>query len=323
MIGSFTYKNPSTVKDAVAALAVEWGQTEVLAGGSDLLAAMKDQIAVPKTVVNIKSIKDLSATSVAGGKLVVGANVTLAELAELAPVIKHFPALAKAAKDLGSVQIRNVATLGGNLCQRNRDWYYRNQLSPETKDNLAYGAIFPEGGQSYVHPSTLAPVLIALSATAQVAGPGGTKDVPVEKLFQVADLKTKREVTLASNEIITSVTIPITEARNAEIEIRERQSHDWPLVQAAASVLVDSSGVVQKANIVLGHVGPVPRRAVDAEKLLVGKKLDETLAGEAGKKAAEGATPHPTNEYKVQLVRVAVKRALLSAVGNEYWRATS
>ena len=139
----------------------------------------------------------------------------------------------------------------------------------------------------------------------------------------MADLKSKREVTLSSNEIITSVTIPITEAKNAEIEVRERQSHDWPLVQASASVLVDSSGVVQKANIILGHVGPVPRRAVEAEKFLVGKKLDEAMAGEAGNKAAEGATPHPTNEYKVQLVRVAVKRALLSSVGNEYWRATS
>jgi xanthine dehydrogenase YagS FAD-binding subunit len=322
VIPAFTYKNPQTVPEAVALLAPTWGEAEVLAGGSDLLAAMKDQLVAPKTVVNIKGLKDLSTSNIVGGKLVLGANVTLAELAELAPVNKYFPALAKAAKDLGSIQIRNVATLGGNLCQRNRDWYYRNQLGPEVKENLAYGAIFPADGQSYVHPSTLAPVLIALSATAQVVGPNGAKDVPIEKLFQVSDLKNKREVTLAPNEIITSVTIPITEAKSAEIQVRERQSHDWPLVQAAVALLVDSTGMVQKANIVLGHVGPVPRRATDAEKFLVGKKLDESLATEAGKKGAEGAQPHATNEYKVQLVRVAIKRALLSAMGNDYWRGT-
>ncbi|MBY0585661.1 FAD binding domain-containing protein [bacterium] len=322
MIPAFTYKNPQTVPEAVALLAPTWGEAEVLAGGSDLLAAMKDQLVAPKTVVNIKGLKDLSTSNIVGGKLVLGANVTLAELAELAPVNKHFPALAKAAKDLGSIQIRNVATLGGNLCQRNRDWYYRNQLGPEVKENLAYGAIFPADGQSYVHPSTLAPVLIALSATAQVVGPNGAKDVPIEKLFQVSDLKNKREVTLAPNEIITNVTIPITEAKSAEIQVRERQSHDWPLVQAAVALLVDNTGMVQKANIILGHVGPVPRRATDAEKFLVGKKLDESLATEAGKQGAEGAQPHATNEYKVQLVRVAIKRALLSAMGNDYWRGT-
>jgi xanthine dehydrogenase YagS FAD-binding subunit len=323
VISSFTYKNPKTVSEAISLLSTTWGQSEVLAGGSDLLAAMKDQLATPTTVVNIKGLPELSKNELTGGKLVLGANVTLAELAEMTPVVKHFPALAKAAKDLGSVQIRNVATLGGNLCQRNRDWYYRNQLAPESKENLAYGAIFPAEGQTYVHPSTLAPVLIALSATAQVVGPGGSKDVPIEKLFQVADGKSKREVTLAANEIITSVTIPITEAKTGEIQVRERQSHDWPLVQAAVSLTVDGAGTVQKANIVLGHVGPVPKRASDAEKLLVGKKLDELLATEAGKIAAVGAAPHSTNEYKVQLVRVAVKRALLSAIGNEYWRATS
>jgi len=327
VISAFTYKSPTTLKDAIASLASEPGKSEVLAGGSDLLALMKDRIATPEVVVNIKNIPSLSGINVAGGKIQIGANTTLSELIEHAAVKKHLPALVSAARDLGSTQIRNVATVGGNLCQRNRDWYFRNGLHPEVKEELQYSSIFPMDGQVYVHPSTLAPVLIAYGASVTVAsgvdgaGKEKTREIPIEKLFQVSDLKGKREVALAPNEIVVSVSVPVVDGtKAAEIEVRERQSHDWPLVQAAAALTVDASGTVTKASIVLGHVAPVPVRASAAEKLLIGKKLDAELAGQAGKAASEGAQTTPKNEYKTALVQVAVKRALLGAVGNEYWK---
>ena len=327
MISAFTYKNPTSLKDALASLSPEPGKSEVLAGGSDLLALMKDRIATPAVVVNIKSIPALNGINLAGGKLQIGANTTLADLIEHAAVKKHLPALVGAARDLGSTQIRNVATVGGNLCQRNRDWYFRNGLNPEVKEELQYSSIFPMEGQIYVHPSTLAPVLIAYGASVVIAsgvdaaGKEKTREIPLEKLFQVSDLKAKREVAIAPNEIVVSINVPVIEGvKSAEIEVRERQSHDWPLVQAAAALTVDAAGVVTKANIVLGHVAPIPVRVTAAEKLLVGKKLDADLATQAGKLAAEGAKTTPKNEYKTALVQVAVKRALLSAIGNDYWK---
>lgn len=322
MISSFTYKSPTTIEEVVASLAPESGKSEILAGGSDLLALMKDRIVNPSVIVNIKGVKGLSGVEVNGGKISIGPNTTLTDLSEHAAVKKHLPALAKAAADLGSTQIRNVATVGGNLCQRPRDWYFRNGLDPEKKEELQYSAVFPMEGQVYVHPSTLAPVLIAFGATATVSGPDGEKKIPVEKLFQVGDLKEKREVVLAPNEVITAIVIPVADTKSANIEVRERQSHDWPLVQAASGLSVDGSGVVKKANIILGHVGPVPVRAAAAEKLITGKKLDADLAAKAGKAAAEGVTTTPKNEYKAALIQVAVKRALLGAIGNEYWRAS-
>lgn len=319
MIQAFSYRSPRTLEAAVAALAPEWGETAILAGGSDLLALMKDRLETPSVVVDVKKIPALGGIEVKEGRIRIGANATMAEIAAHGAIRKHLPALAKAAGDLGSVQIRNVATLGGNLCQRNRDWYFRNGLDPEVKEELQYSAIFPMQGQVYVHPSTLAPVLIAYGATVDVAGPKGVRSVPVDKFFQTSDSKEKREVAIAANEIVTQVLVPVADVKSAEIEIRERLSHDWPLVQAAAALTLDGD-VVTKAAIVLGHVAPVPLRSAAAEKALIGRKVDAESAAAAGRAAAEGASPTPKNEYKTTLVQVAVKRAVLGAVGDEYWR---
>jgi xanthine dehydrogenase YagS FAD-binding subunit len=319
VIQAFSYRSPRTLEAAVAALAPQWGETAILAGGSDLLALMKERLETPRVVVDVKRIPALGGVEVKEGRIRIGANTTMTELSEHGAIRKHLPALAKAAGDLGSVQIRNVATLGGNLCQRNRDWYFRNGLDPEVKEELQYSAIFPIDGQVYVHPSTLAPVLIAYGATVDVVGPKGSRTVPVEKFFQTADSRGKREAAIAADEIVTQVHVPATDVRSAEVEIRERLSHDWPLVQAAAALTMDGD-VVAKAAIVLGHVAPVPRRSAAAEKVLVGRKVDAETAAAAGRAAAEGATTTPKNEYKAKLVQVAVKRAVLGAVGDEYWR---
>lgn len=321
MIHAFAYRSPRTVEQAVGALATEWGKSEILAGGSDLLVLLKERIVTPELVVGIKNVKELEGITIKDGQIRIGANVTLAELAANASVQKHLPALAKAAGDIGSTQIRNVATVGGNLAQRNRDWYFRNGLDPEVKDELQYSAIFPMEGQTYVHPSTLAPVLIACGGVVEILGLKKMRNVPVEKFFQVSDGESKRETILAPNEIIVAVTVPVAALAMGEVEVRERQSHDWPLVQAAVALELDA-GVVREATIVLGHVAPLPIRASAAERAIEGKMVDEATAAAAGKAATEGAKPTPKNEYKAPLVQVAVKRALMSAVGNEYWRAS-
>lgn len=317
MMNSFAYESPTSVAAAVSELGTD---SRVLAGGTDILALMKDGVIAPKVLVNIKDIADLGGIKVTDGSIKIGATVTLNELAGHSAVQKHLPALADAAVVIGGPQIRNMGTMGGNLCQRNRDWYFRNNLDPEEKEETQYSAIFPMDGQIYVHPSTLAPPLIVYGATAEITGPDGKRSVPVEKLFQVAS-GDKMEVVLAPNEIVTAVLVPVSKGlESADYEVRERDSHDWPLIQAAVGVK-QKDGKVTEARIVLGHVAPVPHRVKAAEQMLVGKELTEESAAAAGKAALEGAKPLGKNEYKVTLGQVAVKRALLAAVGNEYWRA--
>lgn len=320
MMNAFVYHSPSSLDGAVALLAEQWGKASVLAGGTDLLSLMKDGLETPQKVVNIKQITELNGLSVGDDAIKIGATATLAEIAGHSAIQKHLPALADAAAAIGGPQIRNQGTLGGSLCQRNRCWYFRSGVCPEVIEETRYAAIFPSGGAVYVHPSTLAPPLIAYGATVHVTGPGGARKVPVAGFFQVAQ-GDARETVLKANEIVTGVTVPVVgSTKSANYEVRERQSHDWPLVQAAVSVKV-ANDQVAAATIVLGHVGPVPVRAKDAEAALVGKRIDEAAAAAAGKAAADGAKPLSENGYKVTLVQVAVKRALLAAVGNCYWRS--
>ena len=321
MIQAFAYSSPSTLNQAIDSLSDAWGKVDLLAGGTDLLALMKEGIETPKTVVDIKRIAGLQGIDVVGSGIRIGATTTLDDLARHSVVRRHLPALAAAAAAIGGPQIRNRATIGGNLCQRPRDWYFRNGLFPEVRAETQYSAIFPEGEAIYVHPSTLAPPLIAYDAMVNVTGPDGDRSLPVAEFFQVSDLKEKRETVLAPNEVVTAVTVPVDDGcRSAEYEVRERQSHDWPLVQVAVCVALDGDKV-DRAKVVLGHVGPTPIRSRAAEKALKGKTLTAAAAAAAGKAAAEGANPLGKNDYKVALTQVAVKRALLAAVGAEYWRS--
>lgn len=317
-MNAFSYKAPNSLQHAVADLSAEWGVTDILAGGTDLLVLMKEGIETPKLVVSLKHVPGLAEIKVTDSGIEIGALATLDQISTHGGIAKHLPALTAAAEVIGGPQIRNMGTLGGNLCQRNRDWYFRNGLDPEVKAESQYSAIFSDQA-TYVHPSTLAPPLIVYGASVEIAGPKGNKTLPIEKLFQVAK-DGKRETVLAANEIVTKVTIPVKAGvQSADYEVRERDSHDWPLVQASVA-LTASGGKITSASIALGHVGPLPVRATAAEKILVGKELTTETASAAGKAAVEGAKPLEKNAYKVTLAEVAVKRALLAAVGNAYWR---
>ena len=321
---AFEYANPKTVKEALALLGATWGEADVLAGGTDLLSLLKDYVHTPKRVVNIKGISALGGISRAGGGLRIGATVTVEELMSNAIVRSEYPSLHQAAAGITSPQIRNMGTVGGDLCQRPRCWYFRQghgilammdgKSLVENGENK-YHAIFSSGPAKFVSASSFAPALIALGAKVKIESSTGSRELEVEKLFVAPQSGDEREIALKPNEILTEILIPAAQGvKNATYEVRQKDALDWPL--AAASVALTMSGsTVSKASIVLGHVGPTPHVAASAAKMLEGKSISMDTAAAAAAEAVKAAKPLSDNAYKVQLAKVAVKRALLAAVG--------
>jgi xanthine dehydrogenase YagS FAD-binding subunit len=317
----FEYASPGTLKEATALLGANFTDAQVLAGGTDLISMMKEYLISPKRVVNIKDIKELGGISKTGPGLRIGATVTFDELS-LNPLVRaDFPSLVQAALGVASPQIRNMGTVGGDLCQRPRCWYFRgghglfgmkDGKSLVTDGENRYHAIF--GGPAYfVSPSSLGPALVALRAQVKIASASGSRTVPAADFFVNPASETQREVAIHPNEIVTELLIPIAQEANATYEVRHKDALDWPL--ATASVALKLNGPkVTSARIVLGHVAPTPWLAVGAGKILAGQSIDEKTAEAAGEAAVEGARPLSQNDYKIQLTKVAVKRALLAAV---------
>ncbi|MBY0527357.1 MAG: FAD binding domain-containing protein [Gemmataceae bacterium] len=334
----FTYYQPKSVDGAIGLLDAKWGKTELLGGGTDLLDLTKEYVAQPDKVISLTGIANFADIQVApqtgkGSVVLIGAGARLAAIADHAHLQKIFPALTTAAGMIGGPQIRNMGTLGGNLCQRNRCWYFRDEhvhcllkggqkcfaLDGENQ----YHAIFTQGHKCViVSPSTLGPVLIALDATAEVQGPKGKRTLELAKFFFAPSGENEREHVLAPNEVVLSVKIPEKEGtRNASYEVRQKQSYDWPLVQAAVAFKADG-GKATGVKIVLGHVAPTPLVVEAAAKEVEGKEVTDAVATAAGKAAAKDAKPLSQNGYKVKLVEVAVKRALLTAANpgkRQYW----
>jgi xanthine dehydrogenase YagS FAD-binding subunit len=322
----FEYASPTTKEQAVALLAKDWGETEVLAGGTDLISLMKDFVVTPKRVINIKNIKGLdSVKTPRDGSARIGALTTIDRLIEA--MGKNFPSITEAASWITSPQIRNMGTVGGDLCQRPRCWYYRAGYGLLAKgesgeplvpngDNR-YHAVFGNDGPAYfVNPSSLAPAFIALGAKIVIFGPGGEREVDADKFFIIPKSASDREYDLKPNEIVTGINIPrALGVRNATYEVRQKESLDWPLATASVAITLESDKKVKAARIVMGHVAPIPWVANEAAQFLAGKTISEEVAAEAGKIAVANAKPLSRNAYKVQLARVAVKRAILQAAG--------
>ena len=323
---AFEYVSPANTKQATSLLEPSWGHTEILAGGTDLLALMKEDVVTPKRLVNIKDIKELSGIKATGSGLNIGALTRLIEIAESADVKQKYPALAEAIHDAASPQIRNMATLGGNLCQRPRCWYFRNGLGllpvDESGKDLVdvgqnqYHAILGNSGPAkFVSPSTIVPVLIAYGATVRLEGPKGRREIPLLKFYVIPKDAKEREHDLQPNELVTEVILPPAEGwRVAHYEIRQKAAFDWPLAVAAVALQGEPSSV-QSARVVLGHVAPTPWPSTEAEAVLKGQKINEDTAKKAAEAALANAKPLSQNAYKVQLARVAVKRAILKAAG--------
>ncbi|MDX2034811.1 MAG: FAD binding domain-containing protein [Blastocatellia bacterium] len=320
----FEYASPTTKEQAVALLGKSWSEAEALAGGTDLLSLMKDYISTPARVVNLKGIKELGGISPTRGGVRIGALATIEDLRDK---LKGYDAITQAASGITSPQIRNMGTVGGDLCQRPRCWYYRGGFGVlaqgENGEPLVpngdnrYHAILGNGGEAkFVHPSSLGPALIALGAKIGVFGPGGARQVEAAKFFVTPKSANDRETVLAPNEIVTEIVVPANlGGTSATYEIRQREALDWPLAAASVVLKLDAGKKVKSAAIVLGHVAPTPWVAAEAAQFLAGKTIDEDVAAEAGKIALANAAPLSRNAYKVQLARVAVKRALLKAAG--------
>jgi xanthine dehydrogenase YagS FAD-binding subunit len=327
---NFTYYRPATAEQAVGLLDSSWGSTELLAGGTDLLDLQKEYVAQPDKVVSLTGIAALVGIQSGQGRITIGAGTKLSAIAEHAELRKLAPALTTAAGDIGGPQIRNMGTLGGNLCQRNRCWYFRDEhvhcLLKGGKKCFAtdgenrYHAVFTQGHPCViVHPSTLAPALIALGATAEILGPKGKRTLELAKFFNAPKNEKEREHVLAPNELVLAVTIPTPSAANASYEVRHKQAYDWPLVQAAVALKLDG-GRASQVKIVLGHVAPTPLVADQAAQALEGQTVSDSKAAEAGELAGRGARPLTQTGYKVKLIEVAVKRAVLTAAGHKkYW----
>jgi xanthine dehydrogenase YagS FAD-binding subunit len=325
---AFEYTAPTTLDDAVKMLGTPGAVP--LSGGTDLLSRMKDYVTSPDRVVYLKDIKSLA--GVEGdpktGFLTIGAGTRLSDIVASATIRESFPALWQATHEVGSPQIRNMATLGGNLLQRPRCWYFRaghgllamkdGKSLVRAGDNRYHAIFLTDGDALFVNPSSLAAALIALDAQATIANPKGQRTVKVEELYQVPKRETDSELTLAPGEVLTKVVIPKLNGKNGAYEARQKLAQDWPLVLATASVVMEGE-TVSAARIVLSGVAPIPWRSTSAEKVLTGKRLTTETATACGEAAVEGAAPLSMNGYKVALTKTAVKRALLAAVGNRYW----
>ncbi len=322
---AFAYVNPASEKEAVAALKVD-GIAVPIGGGQDLLARMKDYIDSPDRVVNVKGL-DATITSTPDGGMKIGSAVKIVDLFEHAQVAKLYPAVNAAAIEIGTPQIRNQGTVGGNVNQRPRCWYYRNEEFVCFKKGGSrcfavggenqYHAIFGNDGPSHiVHPSSLAVPFVAYGAKFRVLGPNGEREIPAAEFFTLPTLQNVlKENVLADEDILTHVILPAPgNVKHGHYEVRYKQSHDWPLAFATV-VLTMSGNTIASARVVLGAVAPIPWRSKAAEAALAGKPLNEQTAAAAGEAAVAEAKPMSGNAYKVQIAKTAVKRAIMQAAG--------
>lgn len=320
---NFKHFNAYSVDEAVALMGRYGERAAVIAGGTDILGKMKDSIlpTYPEALINIKTIPGLSDIREEGGMLKIGALALLADIAA-SPVVKSkYAALAQAAGRTASPHLRNMGTIGGNICQDIRCWYYRNQNNRFSclrkkggrcyaiKGDNRYHSIFGgsvSGGCFAVHPSDTAPALVALDARIVTS----SRTIEAEKFFEVKPIKT---TVLAADEIVTSIQIPEPAAgsTSAFIKFALRRSIDFPIVNCAA-MITTRDGKVSAARICLNAVHVVPYRAVNAEQVVIGKQIDEALAEEAGKAAVSAAKPLEHNKYMVAIARTLVKRTLLA-----------
>jgi xanthine dehydrogenase YagS FAD-binding subunit len=324
---AFEHLSARTPQDALAAVAAsDRAAATFIAGGTDLLPLMKDGLLSPAQLVDLKPARDLRYLRVeADSALRIGALTTLAELERDAEVARRLPILVEAVRDAATPQLRAMATVGGNLLQRNRCWYFRGPHSCWLKGGSEcfaregenkYHAIFSQGPCAAVHPSDLAPALVTLEAMVVVAGPRGERHVPVAELLAPPTDNHRIEHRLAADELIVEIRVPAQPegARGTYLKAMDRQAWAFALVSAAARVTL-REGRVERARLALGGVANVPWCVPEAEALLEGQPLTPELAARAAARLLEGATPLGHNRYKLPMARELARRALLIAGG--------
>ena len=325
---NFEFVNAATTERAVELLGNEpAGRVKILAGGTDLLDELKEGLVAPERLINIKANKALNYLRFSAAEgLKIGALTTLSDLEAHPAVRERYPLVAAAVRVIAAPQIRNMATVGGNLCQRPRCWYYRNDaLDCARKGGPICYAVSGEnqyhailGGHLcfIVHPSDLAPALIAHDAKITYAGPKDRVTLPLEKFFIGPATDISRENVLQPNEVVEEISVPAPAptSRGVYLKVRERNTWDFSTLSVAA-LLEMEGGVCRRARVVLGAVAPVPWPAPEADKLLTGARSTPDVARRAAEAALRGARPMSGNAYKIPLAKNLVRRAVLQAAG--------
>ncbi len=321
MLRQFSYRRAASIKDAVDASSRTGAH--ILAGGTDLLGCLRDGVFTASTVVSISGIKELKGINAApGGGLRIGALTTLTEIAESKQVLDGYPVLAQAAAAAASPQLRNQGTIGGNICQRPRCWYFRGDFNCLRKGGKQCFSVLGEnefhcifGGDPcfIVHPSDTASALVALDAKVSIAGPKGARAIPISTFFVLPKVNVTKENILVPGEVVTEILLdpPQAGAHSNYRKVRERGAFDFAMAGAAIVVTL-SGGKVGTARIVLSGVAPIPWRSPEAEKAVVGGALNASTATSAGEAAVKEATALPKNEYKIPLVRGVLEETLTS-----------
>jgi xanthine dehydrogenase YagS FAD-binding subunit len=318
MIKSFSYLRPSTLDEALACLGAPGAAPH--AGGTDLLGCLRDGVYDVETVVSLTRVPELRGIVSAGADLRIGALTTLAEVARHPVVKERYAALAQAAASVGTPQLRNQGTLGGNLCQRPRCWYFRGDFPCARKGGdrcyaiggeNAYHCILGGSACFMVHPSDTATALVALGARVTVAGPRRPRTVPLEAFFVLPERSLTKENVLEAGELVTEVVIPAPPAGSVSAYRKVRSRGSWDFALAGVGVALSfTQGRVSAARLVLGAAAPVPWRAQGAERALVGGRLDARTISRAAAAAVEGAVPLEQNGYKIPMFRGLVQEVL-------------
>jgi xanthine dehydrogenase YagS FAD-binding subunit len=322
---AFAYSSARTVEEAIALLASD--ESRALAGGTDLLTLMKADIDAPALLVDIKQLDALSSRiEETDDGLVIGALCTLSDIAGHPAVRERYTALAEAADAAATPQLRNMATLGGNLLQRPRCWYFRHpsiqcwlkggEDCPAREGENRGHALFGGGPCYAVHPSDPAAALVALDAEVLVRGAAGERAVPLSAFFALPKDERRTETALAQDELIVAVRIPPYPLGTRSTYLKAMDRKFWAFALVGVAVAVRLSGNhVQHARIVLGGVAPIPWRARAAELVLTGEDIGEGFFDRVADAALQGAVPLRHNAYKLQLSRALLRRALQALTG--------
>lgn len=322
---AFDFVQPTKLEEAMKLLSAKGAMAH--AGGVDLLDRIKERIDTPSRLVNLRKISELSSKieETADG-VTIGALVTLGDLASSPLLKERYRALAEAADHAATPNVRNMATLGGNLAQRPRCWYFRSiDFDCKKKGGSTcfaidgentFHAIYDNNICAAIHSSTPATALTALDASLVIASPKGARTEPIANFFVTPKVDVKRENMLEPGELITAIKLPrfSPNAKSAYIKQGQRESYDWPIADVGVWLDLDN-GAVKSARVVLGAAAPVPMRAAAAEALIQGKRVTPELAREAGRAAMADARPLSKNAYKVEVFRAVVARTIAAAAG--------
>ena len=320
MLPNFAYIRARSKQEALDNLASQGAY--VHAGGTDLLGCARDEVFEVEKLVSISRLEELKGITHADeGGIRIGALTTISEIAASAVIRESYPGLAQAASDVASPQLRNQGTLGGNLCQRPRCWYFRGDFHCAKKGGdmcyavegeNRYHAIFGGDPCYIVHPSDTAPMLVALGAEVRISGARGERSMALEDFFVLPDQDLERENVLQQGEIVTEVVLPAASGvKSSYRKIRERGAWDFALVSVALAVRLSGSTVAE-ARVVLGGVAPAPWRSAAAEAALIGKEPNPSVAAAVAAAAVAGAQPLEQNAYKVLLAKGALMESLVA-----------